>query len=50
MMPVHRGVLGWYSAHSIALSASVLLWLLLDLARALSDDEIERLRDLGYAE
>lgn len=36
MMPLHRGVLGWYSAHGIALVASLLLWLLLDLARARS--------------
>lgn len=30
---VQRGVLGWYSAHGIAMVTSVLLWLLLDLSR-----------------
>ena len=49
MMPLHRGVLGWYSAHGIALVASVLLWLLLDLARARNGSlAITRGRVLGW--
>jgi hypothetical protein len=48
--PVHRGVLGWYSAHGIALTATILLWLLLDLARARSGSlQITRARTLGWA-